>query len=993
MRTWDCWVALKKPGPMDLEHYETIGGMGEALSRHADQAYDELTHEQRRIAETIFRRLTERGPDNREIRRPTELRELCAIAAAPEANVVPVIDNFRHWGRAFLMPPDPTELHSEHLIDIAHESLIRHWKQLQDWVQREARLAERYRLLAKAAERHQAGEGGLLTGLDLEVTLAWWEKEKPNEAWARTYDPSFTAASAFLHESKNQRDAERARKAARGKQKLLRTRLVAAGLLVLLAVSTVLLLFAQQSKARAVTVERLARLEALRANAAELEHASTLQKVANLGLAVSGAPPFRFAAAMGLASSGSLAHHDSAVAEYGRVLKASPRSFYALVNRCDEQLSVGQADSAIATCRLALRENPRSFLVYLNLAVGYSQAGRLNDAKVAYDSALATVKYGLVDGSQPLISPELQQATGHKSLGLMSWEYPAALRLGRAAVLAGLGDRGFPGALKEADAFQRSPEAVYNVLNWTWLQRRDSVRDYGVHAAEGALWERVGERGRASSSYRRFRDAYHAAPESRYASLDRWVARRQRRLSLVPLWLDKSGNPPLGDTEFAILMREAQVLLWAEATDSVLDRANAALELEPDNLAPRLLRVQAFAGKLDSDTNAVDSLRAEADTILARQPELAEAYFYRALALTRKDLEKHRQQVLADLEKTVEYDPTHHIGHRWLAELATMEGADETALHHLRRVADVTGGTDFDHTIYYEMAVIQNRLAAQRKDSALFEEARRSINMALALKRDNLLYFDERAKAEAGLSVTPTEVRRRLSEGYRRVAEIRERQGQDIMAAEAYVGSALVRCPSGECPGVTRESLLEGLDAQLSTLERDVAHYGRASFLNAVGRYRVALREIEKAITLQQDTAYYVERAKIEARMGRAPRIWQSNLAYGFIRAGDVSMAEDANEAAAKLFLRAVRTLVATGQIPTELPAAARLTEAAARFSTAMVRMWGSPEAVTRKYRTLIEDPAWPSDATNPERQALRAVLQSEADRLSSHGESVSSLP
>ena len=48
--------------------------MAEALSRHADEAFGSLaTDRDRKIAERLFKCLTERGPDNREIRRPTPL--------------------------------------------------------------------------------------------------------------------------------------------------------------------------------------------------------------------------------------------------------------------------------------------------------------------------------------------------------------------------------------------------------------------------------------------------------------------------------------------------------------------------------------------------------------------------------------------------------------------------------------------------------------------------------------------------------------------------------------------------------------------------------------------------------------------------------------------------------------------------------------------------------------------------------------------------------
>ena len=55
--------------------------MSEALSMHANEAYDELTEEQKHICEVMFKGITEKRGENFGIRRPTRLNELAAIAA------------------------------------------------------------------------------------------------------------------------------------------------------------------------------------------------------------------------------------------------------------------------------------------------------------------------------------------------------------------------------------------------------------------------------------------------------------------------------------------------------------------------------------------------------------------------------------------------------------------------------------------------------------------------------------------------------------------------------------------------------------------------------------------------------------------------------------------------------------------------------------------------------------------------------------------------
>lgn len=210
MRTWEYWAAHRRDGePLDLEHYEAIGTMSDALSLHADEAWNELPNDHSRlVAEKLFKALTEKGADNREIRRPTRLSEISAAAEASEADVVAVIDVFRREGRSFLMPPAETQLSSDSVIDISHESLIRNWDRLQKWVAEEAQSARIYRRLAEAAVLHREGKEGLLVDPALQFALDWREQQKPNQAWANRYHPEFETAIGLLDASRDRRDSQ-----------------------------------------------------------------------------------------------------------------------------------------------------------------------------------------------------------------------------------------------------------------------------------------------------------------------------------------------------------------------------------------------------------------------------------------------------------------------------------------------------------------------------------------------------------------------------------------------------------------------------------------------------------------------------------------------------------------------------------------------------------------------------------------------------------------
>jgi hypothetical protein len=106
MRMWEVWSAGEdQDRPIDFGDLEKTGGLASALSNHADELYDSLPGELHRTAcEKIFKALTEKGSDNRGIRRPTRLAELQAIADCSRDTVQTVLNAFRASGVTFVMP-------------------------------------------------------------------------------------------------------------------------------------------------------------------------------------------------------------------------------------------------------------------------------------------------------------------------------------------------------------------------------------------------------------------------------------------------------------------------------------------------------------------------------------------------------------------------------------------------------------------------------------------------------------------------------------------------------------------------------------------------------------------------------------------------------------------------------------------------------------------------------------------------------------------------
>ncbi|HYU57937.1 MAG TPA: trypsin-like peptidase domain-containing protein, partial [Actinomycetota bacterium] len=208
MRTWTHWEDHGAGRDLDVEDYEAIGGMADALSQHADEAYGELPDDGKRLAGRLFKCLTTRGANAQPIRRPTTVARLAAVAGAPVADVRAVIERFRVPGRSFLMPPVPTALDDTAVVDISHESLIRQWNRLRAWADEEAESRALYLRIVDAAVRHERGLGGLWRDPDLKLALDWKSANAPNPAWAALYDPGFQGAMRFLTESQADVEAE-----------------------------------------------------------------------------------------------------------------------------------------------------------------------------------------------------------------------------------------------------------------------------------------------------------------------------------------------------------------------------------------------------------------------------------------------------------------------------------------------------------------------------------------------------------------------------------------------------------------------------------------------------------------------------------------------------------------------------------------------------------------------------------------------------------------
>jgi len=220
MQMWKLASGKNSAAPrITLAELEAVGGLKEALSQHADSLYERLDKKQQKVAETLFRCLTEREGEGRNTRRPTKVAEIAKVAGVEWTAVVAVVAPFRAEGHHLLTPAVGQELNENTTLDISHESLTRQWRRLQQWVEDEAETSEHYRRLSDSAERWHSKQGSLLQDLDLKNALIWQHDFQPTQQWSERYGGNLETVLTYLGKShqaeerkKKIEEAERQRK-------------------------------------------------------------------------------------------------------------------------------------------------------------------------------------------------------------------------------------------------------------------------------------------------------------------------------------------------------------------------------------------------------------------------------------------------------------------------------------------------------------------------------------------------------------------------------------------------------------------------------------------------------------------------------------------------------------------------------------------------------------------------------------------------------------
>jgi formylglycine-generating enzyme required for sulfatase activity len=219
-RTWQKWKDDLEPGDIQYRHYESAGTLQGALNDHAESLMEGL-HED--AVGKVFRCLTMMF-DGRKIRRPASLDRVMAVAGEGNAAAArAVVERYADPANSLLVLSPPGALDGKTMVDIAHESLIRRWKRLDQWVDDEADCVRWYADVVEDTRRLRAAR--VKTWRDPKLAYArkllanvW------NEAWAewavKDSPVPFKSVTEFLNQGALDQAAEEEQKEAERQSKL-----------------------------------------------------------------------------------------------------------------------------------------------------------------------------------------------------------------------------------------------------------------------------------------------------------------------------------------------------------------------------------------------------------------------------------------------------------------------------------------------------------------------------------------------------------------------------------------------------------------------------------------------------------------------------------------------------------------------------------------------------------------------------------------------------
>ena len=181
-RLFEQWQQQGSRGQITPLMAKDVGELSDALNQDAEHVFQAFSTEQQRIAEEIFRRITESrrqaggGADDRPVRSPQTIAHLAELTQAPDKDLRAVVRCFEQRGLLAVRSTDESDK-----VDLPHECLCLKWSRLKAWIEQEAQDAKTLRFLADSVGKSH------LTGTALAEAVAWQKAGRLKGVWGERY--------------------------------------------------------------------------------------------------------------------------------------------------------------------------------------------------------------------------------------------------------------------------------------------------------------------------------------------------------------------------------------------------------------------------------------------------------------------------------------------------------------------------------------------------------------------------------------------------------------------------------------------------------------------------------------------------------------------------------------------------------------------------------------------------------------------------------------
>ncbi len=172
--------------------YEAIGGVTQALARHADETLARFQDERERLRR-VFVQLVRPGEGTEDTRQVATREQV----GADNWNLVTELADER-------LVVTGRNAQGQETVEVVHEALLRHWQPLRQWFEQDRQFRvwqNRLRLAVQEWEEKKRDEGGLLRGARLAEAE---ERLAKQGGWLTDEERKYIAASGALR----QREAE-----------------------------------------------------------------------------------------------------------------------------------------------------------------------------------------------------------------------------------------------------------------------------------------------------------------------------------------------------------------------------------------------------------------------------------------------------------------------------------------------------------------------------------------------------------------------------------------------------------------------------------------------------------------------------------------------------------------------------------------------------------------------------------------------------------------